>query len=356
MSTVKQADLSPIIAPLLQWYDQNARILPWRDDPTPYRVWISEIMLQQTRVEAVKPYFERFIAALPTIEALAGADEELLLKLWEGLGYYNRVRNLKKAALAVLSEWNGSLPEDYRDLMTLPGIGFYTAGSISSIAFDRQFPCVDGNVLRVITRLTAYAEDIGKASTKDTVFDWIKAVLPSKRAGDVNQSLMELGATVCLPNAEPQCKKCPLTFFCAAKKQGDPLSYPVKQKKKARTIKERTVFLLILRDGIFLEKRPKDGLLSGMWEYLCAEGCLSNEAAEAFLDEKGFTFTDLSPLPHAKHIFTHIEWHMTGFSAVLSAAPSGAEFAVLRELNDRYAVPAAFKTYTKIAKALLGQA
>ena len=347
--------LSFMVEPLLTWYDANARVLPWRDNPTPYRVWISEIMLQQTRVEAVKPYFERFVHALPDIPPLAAADEELLLKLWEGLGYYNRVRNLKKAAVQVMEQWGGRLPEDYKQLETLPGIGFYTAGSISSIAFDRPVPCVDGNVLRVITRLTACGDDIGKAATKTKIFEWIGQVLPPVRAGDVNQSLMELGATVCLPNAAPLCGRCPLQSWCKAHLAGEEERYPVKQKKKQRKVQDRTVFLLFYEDKVGLCRRPETGLLRGMWEFFCVEGRLDGQQAQDSLRERGLSFSGLQPLPDAKHIFTHIEWHMTGFSVTLEKPADGVTFVTGKQLEADYALPSAFRTYTAAAKQRLSK-
>ena len=345
--------LSFLVEPLLAWYDKNARVLPWRDNPTPYRVWISEIMLQQTRVEAVRPYFERFVSVLPDINSLAQAEDELLLKLWEGLGYYNRVRNLKKAAAQIVEQWKGHLPEDYKQLETLPGIGFYTAGAISSIAFDRPFPCVDGNVLRVITRLTACGEDIGKTATKKKIFDWIAEVLPSSRAGDVNQGLMELGATVCLPNASPLCGQCPLKKYCKAHLTVTQEQYPVKQKKKARTVQDMTVFLLFYKDKVALHKRPEEGLLQGLWEFYHLNGKLNQRQAALALRQQGLSFTEIEALPSAKHIFSHIEWHMNGFAVKLSVPFKDATFAAGKELEEAYALPSAFRVYTKEAKRRL---
>lgn len=219
---------------LLNWYDSHARILPWRESPTAYRVWISEIMLQQTRVEAVKPYFERFIKELPEVKALALASEEQLIKLWEGLGYYNRVRNLQKAAQTIMEHYKGEIPDSYEKLLELSGIGEYTAGAIASIAFGKTVPAVDGNVLRVYTRLTANKEDITKTAVKKEIAKQIKNILPQKRTGDFNQSLMELGATICLPNGLPKCEQCPLKDLCEAKKRDLMQHIPVKTPKRKR--------------------------------------------------------------------------------------------------------------------------
>ena len=192
--------LDRIAEPLLAWYDAGRRILPWREEPTPYHVWLSEIMLQQTRVEAVKPYYDRFLQALPDIGSLAAVEEEKLLKLWEGLGYYNRARNLKKAAEIIVSEYGGEMPDDFEKIQSLPGIGSYTAGAVSSIAFGRAYPAVDGNVLRILSRLRADGRDILNAKVKKSVEDELFGVMPCDRPGDFNQALMELGAMVCIPS------------------------------------------------------------------------------------------------------------------------------------------------------------
>ena len=227
-------NLEQIVQPLLRWFDQNARILPWRDQPTPYRVWVSEIMLQQTRVEAVKPFYQRFMEALPDIQTLANCEEEELLKLWEGLGYYNRVRNMQIAARTVIEEYGGKLPDDYLELQQLKGIGSYTAGAISSIAYGKVAPAVDGNVLRVISRVTLSREDILKQSVKRGIEQAIVEIMPADRPGAFNQALMELGAMVCVPNGEPHCESCPLKELCLARKMGAMDEIPVKKEVKAR--------------------------------------------------------------------------------------------------------------------------
>ena len=212
-TSLRIGDLGEIPKPLLKWYDENRRILPWREEPTPYRVWVSEIMLQQTRVEAVKPYFERFMKALPDIQALAEAEEETLLKLWEGLGYYNRVRNLQKAAIQIMEDYGGQMPLDYEELLKLKGIGSYTAGAVSSIAGGRAVPAVDGNVLRVVSRVREDERLITDAKVKAAVEEDLKKVMPIDRPGDFNQAMMEIGACVCIPNGAPHCEECPLSEF-----------------------------------------------------------------------------------------------------------------------------------------------
>ena len=274
--------LQQIPEKLLKWYDQNARILPWRENPQPYRVWVSEIMLQQTRVEAVKPYFERFLKALPTVEDLAQAPEEQLLKLWEGLGYYNRVRNLQRGARAVMTEHGGVIPASFEALKKLPGIGDYTAGAIGSIAFQIPVPAVDGNVLRVISRVLYRRDNILDAKVKRRIEGEIKEILP-ERTGDFNQSLMELGATVCLPNGAPKCNECPLQELCRAHLVGDEESLPVKTKAKKRKIEQRTVFLLVCDGKIALRKRPEKRASGGTLGIAVAGGnagvCRGREAA-----------------------------------------------------------------------------
>ncbi len=350
----QQNPLRSISPPLLEWYGQNARVLPWRDNPTPYRVWVSEIMLQQTRVEAVKPYFERFVAALPDVNALAAAPEEQLLKLWEGLGYYIRVKNMQKAAREVVERFGGELPKSREELLTLPGIGDYTSGSIASIAFGLPVPAVDGNVLRVISRLTASYEDIAKPAVKKAVEHLVEDVIPAGRAGDFNQALMELGATVCLPGASPLCERCPVRETCGAFTLGIQGELPVKQKKAPRRVEEKTVFLLVCDGKAALQKRPDKGLLAGMWEFPHAPGFLSPEQAEQTLEEWGIVPAKVSGLKPAKHIFSHVEWHMRGYLATLQPGETPARFCwhTVQELKDQYALPTAYEAFVKLFYSL----
>ena len=271
--------LNKIITPLLNWYRQNKRELPWRDQNNAYYTWVSEIMLQQTRVEAVKPYFQRFTEELPDVRALAECPEEKLLKLWEGLGYYNRVRNMQKAACQVVELYNGVLPASYEELLSLKGIGSYTAGAIASIAYGLPIPAVDGNVLRVITRIQEDAGDIMKQSVKKQIETELKDVMPEDAPGDFNQALMELGAVICVPNGQPKCEECPVSFCCQAFHHGTIEKYPVKAQKKLRKIEKRTV--LVIQDGNYtaIKKRPDQGLLAGLYELPNTEGHLSQKEA-----------------------------------------------------------------------------
>ncbi len=338
--------LKDIVAPLLNWYAANARALPWRDDPTPYRVLVSELMLQQTRVQAALPYFERFVRELPDIEALADADESKLMKLWEGLGYYSRARNLQKAAQTVLRQHGGVIPRTYAELVLLPGIGPYTAGAVASIAYGVPLPAVDGNVLRVISRITASRANIGDPETKRAVEQNIAAILPDSDVGAFNQSLMELGAGVCLPG-QPKCGGCPVQALCDGYRLGIAAELPVKSPKPKRKTEEKTVFVLVWKRRLALLKFPQKGLLAGLWGLPAADGALLQSPAAHTLANWGLQFGGLEALPKAKHIFTHVEWHMQGYWANLAAEPPASAFiwATPEELGGVYSVPSAHRAY-----------
>lgn len=349
--------LEIIVEPLLEWFRKNARVLPWREEPTPYRVWVSEIMLQQTRVEAVKPYFKRFTEELPAIRDLAECEEERLLKLWEGLGYYNRVRNMQAAARTVMEEHQGRLPADYAELLKLKGIGHYTAGAIASIAYKIPVPAVDGNVLRVIARVSADDSDIMKQSVRTRVEEALQKIMPRDDASAFNQALMELGATVCVPNGEPQCQKCPWNAFCEANRRGCWQELPVKSRAKPRRIEDKTVF--IIRDGekVVLHKRPQKGLLAGLYEFPNTAGHLSEEEALSWVKEQKLKPLRIQKLEPAKHIFSHVEWHMTGYVVrvdELAENKSGMLFVEVEDSEERYPIPAAFGAYTKYMNIRLG--
>ena len=334
-------DYSETVEYLLDWYELNARILPWRSDPQPYYVWVSEIMLQQTRVEAVKGYFDRFIEALPDVEALANADDEMLLKLWEGLGYYSRVRNMKKAACRIMEEYSGKLPADYDSLRSLPGIGAYTAGAIASIAYGLPEPAVDGNVLRVMKRIAGSFDDISKETVKKELRDDLKPVMPAGRCGDFTQSIMELGALVCIPNGKPLCEQCPVMHLCKAFHEDTVDKIPVKPAAKQRKIEERTVYVMECEGKFALHKRADTGLLAGLWELPNTEGQLKpGEVTERL------PVLVLEELGSAKHVFSHIEWHMIGYYLKLSEMVSGYEWKSADEISEAYAIPAAFAAYT----------
>lgn len=355
--------LTDIPKPLLKWYDENKRVLPWREDATPYRVWVSEIMLQQTRVEAVKPYFERFMEALPDIGALAEASEDRLLKLWEGLGYYNRVRNLQKAARQVMGEYGGRMPAEYEELLRLTGIGSYTAGAISSIAYGRPVPAVDGNVLRVLARVREDERLITNGGVKNAVEEELRAAMPKDRPGDFNQALMELGACICIPNGAPLCHGCPLSRICRAHADGVETEFPKKEGKKPRKVEEKTVLVIRDENRAALHKRPKKGLLAGMYEFPMLEGYRTVDEIAAYLSENGIRALRIQALEDAKHIFTHREWHMRGYMVRVDELEHGTPgrdsrnwlFAEPSETEEKYPVPSAFSAYTKYLKIRLGK-
>ena len=324
---------------LLPWYDKCKRSLPWRQDKEPYHIWLSEIMLQQTRVEAVKGYYARFLAALPTIADLAKADDELLYKLWEGLGYYSRVRNLKKAAGVIMTEHGGQFPREYADVLALPGIGEYTAGAICSIAFGQKTPAVDGNVLRVISRIQASFSPIDAPARKKEVHSLLREIYPDS-AGDFTQALMELGATVCGPNRAPDCENCPCNSFCRGYAAGVAEELPIKSPKKGRRIEEKTVFILRYEDRYALVKRPNKGLLAGLWQFPETPGIL--EVSEAI---QGFRVKDVYRQLDRNHIFTHIEWKMRGIYMEVSEQKPDYQWFTAAEIDGFTALPTAFRQF-----------
>ena len=334
---------------LLTWYGSSARILPWRDNPSPYRVWISEIMLQQTRVEAVKPYFERFLEEVPTIRDLAVLPKDRLMKLWEGMGYYSRARNLKKAACILMEQYHGELPSDRKELQALPGIGPYTSGAIASIAFGAGEPAVDGNVLRVMARISGNRGDLKDKSVRKELETLAAELLPRKKPVDSNQALMELGAVVCLPNGKPKCGECPVQSFCEAYKQDAADQIPLKAGKAERRMENRTVFVICFEERIALRKRPEQGLLSGLWEFPNAYGHLSSAECREALAEWGICPGSIVPLPDAKHIFSHLEWHMKGYSVRAKAVQEecGLVWAEKEEIRNHYSIPSAFQAYLR---------
>ena len=345
------ADICAGVPALLSWFAENGRPLPWRLDATPYHVWISEVMLQQTRIEAVIPHYEAFIRLMPDLTALAEMPEERLLKCWEGLGYYSRARNLQMAAKAVVASGGSELPQTYAELIRLPGIGEYTAGAIASIAFGECVPAVDGNVLRVLSRLLNDDTDVLSPAGKKHFTAVARALVP-QTAGQFNQAIMELGETVCLPHTAPRCTVCPLAAVCRGKRAGTAADLPVRKKPRARRVEQKTVFLLLSEkeDAVLLHKRPQSGLLAGLYEFPNADGALTAEETLELLNEQGFTVYEMEKTAPAKHLFTHIEWQMSGFVACVCARDVSADcvWAGTEELTGRFALPSAFKPFLKI--------
>ena len=331
-------------AALLPWYDRGHRALPWRETGDPYRIWLSEIMLQQTRVEAVKGYYARFLDALPDIEALAACSDDALMKLWEGLGYYSRARNLKKAAGVIVREYGGVFPREYDEVLSLPGIGAYTAGAICSIAFEMPTPAVDGNVLRLLSRLADDSSPIDDPRVKKAAQTSLAAVYPS-RAGDFTQSLIELGATLCGPNQKPDCGSCPCRDFCLGLKRGTAEALPVKAPKRAKRQDEKTV-LILSQDGKYaLEKRPETGLLAGLWQWPNVSGHLTAEQAMDLVRQWGMTVRDIRQERYRKHIFTHIVWDMKGIYLETAGDRAGLVWFTEEEIRTMAALPTAFRQF-----------
>ena len=332
---------------LLRWYAAGHRDLPWRQDREPYHIWLSEIMLQQTRVEAVRGYYARFLAELPDIAALAACEERRLTKLWEGLGYYSRVRNLQKAAQVIVSQHGGVFPADYAAIRALPGVGDYTAGAVASICFDRPTPAVDGNVLRVLARVTEDPSPVTKQSVKKSYELLLRPVYeenPGSR-GELTQALMELGACVCVPNGAPKCALCPLQGFCRAKMNGSWDTLPVKEAKKPRRQEQLTVFFLSCGSRYAVRRRPDTGLLAGLWELPNTEGTLSAQQALSLLEQWGLQPEQLQKVIERTHVFTHVEWHMR--CCYVRVAELGGDFTWVdgAEFSRSIALPTAFRMF-----------
>lgn len=346
-------ELGALVKPLCSWYEENKRSMPWREDATPYHVWISEIMLQQTRIEAVMGYYARFTMKLPDVKSLAEVPEDELLKLWEGLGYYNRARNLKKAAIQIMEQYEGKLPADYDKLRGLAGIGNYTAGAVASIAYGIPAPAVDGNVLRVTMRYLNCEDDISKMSVRRQMEESIQNVIPKEMPGEFNQALMELGEVICIPNGMPLCDRCPLRESCQGREAGRQLLLPVKPEKKARRIERKTILILELQGRIAIRKRPAQGLLAGMWEFPSLPEYRTKAALQKELKEMGLEVRDISKLPDGKHIFSHVEWHMRGYKVALGKEPEqhivpGIVFVEREDLEREYALPVAFHGFLQL--------
>ena len=338
----KNTYLQMLPAALLPWYEREKRDLPWRRDREPYHVWLSEIMLQQTRVEAVKGYYARFLAALPTVEDLAQCDDDVLNKLWEGLGYYTRVRNLKKAAQVICDR--GGFPKTHEEILALPGIGEYTAGAICSICFDLPTPAVDGNVLRVISRILNDATPIDLPAQKKKIHGLLAEIYPDQ-AGNFTQALMELGATVCGPNRKPDCEHCPCKGFCQGYRLGTAESLPVKSPKKGRRVEEYTVFILSCDGSYALEKRPDSGLLAKLWQFPNIPGKLDAQTALKQVEEMGLRPREIFRQVEKKHIFTHIQWEMTGIYIEVAEPAGDYIWFTEAEVEAQAALPTAFRQF-----------
>lgn len=327
---------------LTSWYRENCRALPWRRDQEPYHVWVSEIMLQQTRVEAVREYYKRFMEALPSVSDLAAAEEQTLLKLWQGLGYYNRVRNMHKAATVIVREYGGKFPGTYEEIKSLPGIGAYTAGAIGSICFDLPVAAVDGNVLRVMSRVLADYGDVQSPAVKNRISARLQGLYPEKNCGEFTQSLIELGALVCIPKGQPKCEICPAAAYCKAREAGVQLALPVKGAKKERKKVEKTVFILRHGDKVAVRKRGQNVLLAGLYEFPNVDEQLSAAEAVALAESWETEPKDLLRKAEYTHVFTHVQWEMTAYYLTVGQCCPQFQWASEKELAEEIPLPSAF--------------
>ena len=339
---------------LIKWYQENKRDFPWRKDQDPYHIWISEIMLQQTTTETVIPYYNRFLKNFPNVEALASASLEEVYKMWEGLGYYRRAKHIHESAQIILEKYQGVFPYEYDAILSLKGIGEYTAGAIASIAFGIPEPAVDGNALRIFSRILAEDGEINKASVKKKISQEVRRVLPKERPGDFNQALMELGAVICVPNGQAKCAECPIAFTCLAHRHDKADMIPVKAPKKARTQDNRTVFIIQDGECTAIRKRPEKGLLAGLYELPNIQGHLKSEDALLYVKELGLDPLYIEELPPAKHIFSHIEWRMQAYRIKVSSLKTTQDkeliFVSKEQSGKQYAIPSAFGAYAKYIK------
>lgn len=329
---------------VIQWYQKNKRELPWRKEKNPYHIWLSEIMLQQTRIEAVKQYYERFIKQLPTIQDLAEVKEEKLLKLWEGLGYYNRARNLKKAAQTIQEKYEGQMPKRYKELIELSGIGEYTAGAIASISFDEPIPAVDGNVLRVVSRVIGSKKDVLENKTKKEFTQKLQEIMP-EQAGDFNEGLMELGELICIPNGDPLCKKCPLQEICIARRDNLTKTIPVRNQKIKRKKEQKTVFLLEFKGKIAIRKREETGLLANMYEFPNIDKKIDKKEIQTVLQDWNLTSSNIEAVGTHHHVFSHIEWDMIGYKIQVSSINNLFIWVKQEEILQKYPIPGAFMPF-----------
>ena len=341
-------ELENITLPLLDWYNKAKRNLPWRENQSVYHTWISEIMLQQTRVESVKDYYLRFIEKIPDIETLSKIDEDTLLKLWEGLGYYSRARNLQKAAKIIMEQHNGKFPDTYEEILKLPGIGNYTVGAILSIGYNKPYPAIDGNALRILSRLTECDLDIQENKTQKYFEELLTPIIP-KQAGDFTQAFMDLGATICLPNTEPHCESCPLNKICQAHLNNTTSIYPIKNKKIERKIEKKIVLLFCYKNEILIHKRPNEGLLANLYEFFQINGEFTQKQIQDKLKQENINFKEIYSLGNYTHKFSHIEWHMKGYLIELKKKFNHEDYfwCSISDIESKYCIPSAFRPYKK---------
>lgn len=337
---------------LLDWYDANRRVLPFRGTRDPYAVWISEIMLQQTRTDTVSGYYTRFLNRFPNIAALAKADEQEVLKYWEGLGYYSRARNLHKAAQIMQREYGGRFPAAYEGIRALPGVGDYTAAAVASIAYRLPYPAIDGNLTRVLARVHGVREDVGRPSVKRLIHELGEREIDRERPGDWNQALMDLGATICVPGT-PDCARCPLQAQCDAYAQGDADQLPIRAAVRPPVPVDVGVGLVIAEGRVLTIKRDA-ALLKGLWTFLLCEGDSTPEGMARKLGALGMQANRIIPLGEARHVFTHRIWNMQLYRVDLPAMPgrTAGQWADAQTLTG-LPLPTAMKAARRAAMDIL---
>jgi A/G-specific adenine glycosylase len=333
---------------LLAWYTKNRRHMPWREDPLPYHVYLSEIMLQQTQVDTVRAYYLRFLKRFPTLTDLAQASEEEVLKLWEGLGYYSRGRNLLKAAQAIQASYGGEVPSGKAALLALPGIGEYTSRAIRAIAFHQKEIAVDGNLVRVYARLEEDKETRPDV-LKERCETYFRKALNKQDPSAFNQALMDLGEMVCLPKALPLCASCPLRKYCQSAQDGTMLDFPTPKKSKEKRREEWTVLLLETEEEVALYKRPEEGLLASLYAFPMLEGSLNQKAVQTYLQDQSLVSQTLIPLESYEHVFSHLVWEMRGYHVILAEKPAKSPWIWVKkkDLKKGYPLPSAFTPFKK---------
>ena len=336
-----------VAARLLVWFQREQRLLPWRLNKDPYHIWVSEVMAQQTRIETMLPYYQRFLLAFPTIQALADASMDQVLTIWAGLGYYRRAENMHRTARILVDQYAGHLPDSYEMLKTLPGIGDYMAGAIASIAFDRAHPAVDGNVRRVVARMLGISAPFQSSTLRKQVTEWVKEVIPAGKAGDFNQALMELGAMVCLP-ANPACQECPIEGLCVAKRMQMTEELPVRSGRARPVEEDITVVMVVDHQGRVLMRKRREKLLKDLWEYVLLNGHYEPVVLEARLADMGIRVKNVVQVGTGKHVFSHKIWRMVNAKAIWAGEnlPPDYVFNAISDLNS-LAFPSAFRDQTE---------
>lgn len=336
---------------IIKWYQKNKRELPWRKDTNPYHIWVSEIMLQQTRIEAVIEYYHHFLEKIPDIETLSIIEDEVLLKLWEGLGYYNRARNLKIAAIQIMKDYQGKFPTKYIEIIKLKGIGEYTASAISSICYNEPQVTVDGNVLRVFTRFYNDTRNIDDLKTKKSIREFLQQIIP-KESGDFNQGLMEIGEVICIPNGVPKCSICPLQKDCLAYQNNTYQELPIRKEKIKKKEENYTILLFQYQDEYAIYQRKEESLLNNLWAFPHLEGFLTLKKLKSYLQEQKIEYQQIQQGIQSTHIFTHKKWNMISYQIKITTKNKLPQYTwkKLSEIKKEYPIPTAYKSFLENLK------